>query len=109
LPHGWKNRAIELEDLPVFIQFLEVAFGDHDQVATAERKMQEMIQKTRQFSQYSGKFPVIATDLDWNPSALRDALRMQLSKTITDSLRNSDVTDGLPAFVTVCEKWNYQV
>jgi len=79
VPHGWKNGDIELEDLPVFIQLLEAAFGDHDQVATAERMMREMIQKTREFSQYSGEFPVIATDLDWNPSALRDALRIQLS------------------------------
>jgi hypothetical protein len=104
-----RTETLSWNNLPVFIQVLVAAFRDHDQVATAERKMQEMIQKTHEFSQYSGEFPVIATNLDWNPSALRDAIRMQLSEEMTDSFTNSDVTEELPAFITVCEKQDYQI
>jgi len=79
MPHVREDRTIGLEDQPAFIQLLEAAFGDPDRVATAERQMREINQKNREFSQYYAEFQVIAADLDWNPSALRNALRMGLS------------------------------
>jgi hypothetical protein len=75
LPHVRENGEVGLEDLPAFIQLLETAFGDPDRVATAERNMKEIKQKNREFSQYYAEFQVIATDLDWNPLALRNASR----------------------------------
>jgi len=100
---------IVLEDLPAFIQLLEAAFGDPDQVATAQRKMQEIKQKNRKFSQYYAEFQVIAADWDWNPSALRKALQMALSEGLKDSFTYSDMPDDLPAFMTVCQKQDNQV
>jgi len=104
LPHVREDREIGLEDLPAFLQLLEAAFGDSDQVGTAERKMQEMKQRNREFSQYYAEIQVIAADLDWNPSALRNALWMGLSEEMKDSFTYSAMPEELPAFVTVCQK-----
>jgi len=109
LPHVREDRTIELEDPPAFIQLLEAAFGDPDRVATAERKMREIKQKKREFSQYYADFQVIAADLDWNRSALRNALRMGLSEEMKDSFTYSDMPEELPAFVTVCQKPDNQI
>jgi len=74
LLHIQEDETIGLEDLLAFIQLLEAAFGDPDRVATAKRKMREIKQKNREFSLCYAEFQGIAADLDWNPSALRNAL-----------------------------------
>jgi len=109
LPHVRENGMIGLEDLPALIQLLEAAFGGPDRVGTAERKIQEIKQKNREFSQYYAEFQVIAVDLDWNPSALRNALRIGLSEEIKDSFTYSDIPEELPAFVTICQKRDNQI
>jgi len=109
LPHVQKDGTIGLQDLPAFIQLLEAAFGDPDRVAPAERKMREIQQKNPEFSPYYAEFQVIAADLDWNPSALRNVLRMGLSKEMKDSFTYSYMPEGLPAFVTVCQQWDNQI
>jgi hypothetical protein len=109
LPHVREDGTIGLEDLPAFIQLLEAAVGDPDRVATAERKMRESKQKNHEFSQYYPEFQVIAADLDWNPSALRNARRMGLSEEMKDSFTYSDMPEELPAFVTVCQKLDNQI
>jgi len=109
LPHVRDNGEIGLEDLPAFIQLLEAAFGDPDRVATAERNMKEIKQKNREFSLYYAEFQVIAADLDWNPSALRNALRSGLSEEMKDSFIHTDMLEELPAFVTLCQKRDNQI
>jgi len=52
LPHVRQDGTIGLEDLPAVIQLLEAAFEDPDRVATAERRIQEITQKYREFSQH---------------------------------------------------------
>jgi hypothetical protein len=109
LPHVRDNGDIGLADLPAFIQLLEAAFGDPDRVATAERAMKDIKQKNREFSLYYAEFQVIAADLDWNPSALRNALRSGLSEEMKDSFIHTDMPDELPAFVTLCQKRDNQI
>jgi hypothetical protein len=109
LPHVREDGTIGLEDPPALVQLLEAAVGDRDRVATAEQKMQEIKYKNREFSQYYAEFQVVAADLDWNPSALRNALRMGLSEEMKDFLMYSDMPEELPAFVTVCQKRDNQI
>jgi hypothetical protein len=109
LPHIRENGEIDLGDLTAFIQLLEAAFGDPDRVATAQRNMREINQKNREFSQYYAEFQVIAADLDWNPSALRNALRSRLSEETKDSFIHTDMPDELPAFVTLYQKRDNQI
>jgi len=71
--------------------------------------MREIKQKNRKFSQYYTEFQVIAANLDCNPLALRNALRMGLLEEMKDSFCYSEVPDELPAFVTVGQKWDNQI
>ena len=109
MPHVREDGEIWLADLPAFIQLLEAAFGDPDRVATAEQTIREIKQNNREFSQYYAEFQVIAAELDWNPSALRNALRKGLSEEMKESFMYSDMPEELPAFVTVCQKRDNQI
>jgi hypothetical protein len=109
LPHVEEDGMIGLEDIPALIQLLEAAFGDPDRVATAKRKLREIKQQNHEFSQYYAEFQLIATDLDWNPSALRNSLRVGLSEEMKDSFTYSNMPDELPVFVTVCQKRDNQI
>jgi hypothetical protein len=95
--------------LPAFIQLLGAAVGDPDRVATAERNLREIKQKNHTFSRYSSEFQVIADDLDWNLSALRNALRSGSSEEIKDSFIHTDIPDELSSFVTMCQKLENQI
>jgi hypothetical protein len=55
--------------------------------------MKEMKQKNREFSLYYSEFQVIAADLDWNSSALRNALRSGLSEEMKDAFIHTDMPD----------------
>jgi hypothetical protein len=70
--------------------------------------MREIKHNNREFSQYYAEFQVIAADLDWNPSALRNALRIGLSEEMKDSFTYSDMPEELPAFVAVSQKQDHQ-
>ena len=102
MPHIRKDGEIGLEDLPALIQLLEAAFGDPNLVATAERNMRKIKQQDPKFSQYYAEFQVIAADLDWNSSALQNALKIGLSAETNDYFTYSNLPEELPAFVMVC-------
>jgi hypothetical protein len=57
-----------------------------------------------EFSLYYAEFQVSAADLDWNPSAIHNTIRMGLLEEMKDSFTYSDIPEDLPAFVTVCQK-----
>jgi hypothetical protein len=71
--------------------------------------MKEITQKNREFSQYYAEFQVITADLDWNPLALRNALRSGLSEEMKDSFIHTDMPDDLPAFLMLCQKQDNQI
>jgi len=109
LPHVREDGEIGLEDQPAFVQLLEAALGDPDRVATAERNIREIKQKNCKFSQYYAEFQVIVADLDWNPSALRNILRMGSSEEMKGTFTYSNMPEELPAFVTVSQKRDNQI
>ena len=80
LPQVREDGEIGLDDLPAMIELLEAAFGDPDRVATAERTTREIKQKSHKYSQHYAELQVFTADLDWNHSALRNALRMRWSE-----------------------------
>jgi len=51
----------------------------------------------------------MAADLDWNPSALWNALQMGLYEAMKDPVTYSNMAEELPGFVTVCRKCDYQI
>jgi hypothetical protein len=90
------------EDLPAFIRQLGAEFGSHDRVASTRTKMRELKQMICEFSQYDAEFKVVAADLDWNLSALRNARGMGLSEEMSDVFTHNDMPEDLHTFVTVC-------
>jgi len=66
--------------------------------------MREIKQKISEFYQYYAEFPFITADLDWNPSAHRNALWMGLPAQMTHLFTYSDIPEGLPACVTGFQK-----
>jgi len=60
-------------------------------------------------SQHYAEFQVITADLDRNPLASRNALRIGLSEAIKDSFMYSIMPQQLPTFVMVCQKQNNQI
>jgi len=66
-------------------------------------------QKNWEFSQYYSEFQVIATCLDFNPSALRNAHKMGLCEEIKNSFTYGELSEELPAFVTVCQTRDVQI
>jgi hypothetical protein len=109
LAHVREDGMIGLEDLPVCIQLLEADFGDSDWIATVKRKMREIKQQNREFSLYYAEFQVIAADLDFNPAALWNTLRIGLSEEMKDSFPSCDMPEELPALVTVFQKPENQI
>jgi len=71
--------------------------------------MRESKQKNHHFSQYYAEFQVIAANLDWNPSALRNALWTGLPKEIKDSFTYRDMPEQLPLFVMVGQKRDNEI
>jgi hypothetical protein len=71
--------------------------------------MREIQQTFTQFSQSYAKFKYIAADHDWNPLALRNALRMGLSAEMKDSFTCNNMPEEHLAFVTVCQKRDNQI
>jgi len=74
MPHVREDGVIGREDLPAFIQLLEAAFGDPNQVATSEWTMWQIRQNNCEFSLYYAEFLLIAADLDGMVSAWPSAL-----------------------------------
>jgi hypothetical protein len=109
LRHVQESGELWQEDLQACIQLLEAAFEDPEWVATVERKMREISPKHSEFSQFYAEFEAIAADLDWNPSALRNTLRMELAEEIQHSMTYSDIPEELPAFITVCQTRDFQI
>jgi len=84
---------IRLEGLPPLIQLGEAACGVPERVATVDWNMWEVKQNNSEFSQYNVEGQVIATDLDRNPSALRNSLTMGSSEKIKDCFTSSDMPE----------------
>jgi hypothetical protein len=71
--------------------------------------MREIKQKNHKFSEYCAEFQVIGANLDWNPSALRNPLRMGLSQEMKDSFTYSDMPEELLMFLTIGQKRDNQI
>jgi len=71
--------------------------------------MREIELTNPKFPPYYSEFPVFAVDLDWNPMALWNALRMGLSKELKNSFTYSDIPEELPVFLMVCQKRDNQM
>jgi len=109
IPHVQEERTMGLVDLTAVLQLIEPAFADPDWVTTAEGQTPEIEQKHRQFSKYYAEFQVIAADVNWNLSTLRNNRKMRLSEEMKHSFQYREMPNELPVCVAMCRMQHNQI
>lgn len=92
-------------DEEALIAHLELAFGDPDRKGTAQRQVQTLRQKNREFSAYFAEFNRYVQDTGYNDEAKKAALMVGLSQELKGLLVHSDTQDmGLQKLASHCQK-----
>ena len=99
-----KTGDLKLESLEKLLDLLQLAFGDQDIRATANRELLKLKQKDREFAQYYAEFQRWVPDVDWNEAAQLEVLRQGLSEELKDSLQHCNIPSDLTEFVKMCWK-----
>jgi len=88
-----------IPDVDTLLQILSTAFGDPDEVGTAEREIRGLRQRNSDFATYFAEFQRLMTILSWDPRAKRAALREGLSAELKDALVFVDEKDNFEDYV----------
>lgn len=86
------------------ITYLEVAFGDPDEKSTSQRKLRELRQDKRAFSDYLADFLQIADCTGYNEEAKRADLLAGLSQEIQQALVVVDLPNSLEGTIAQIQK-----
>src|ERR1700693_6336987 len=86
---AWAAPLIETNDavlrnIEQFLALFQAAFDDPDRARTAELSLQGLKQGIRSVSVYASEFRRIATDTQWNDSALMHQFRLGLTEEMKD-------------------------
>jgi len=92
---------INIASVEALITLLENAFGDPDMVRTAERNLQSLRQKNRNFSDYLVDFQRYAAEVSWNNAAKRTSLYEGSSAELKDALVTPDTPDELDQYIAL--------
>jgi len=95
---------INIASVEALITLLKNAFGDPDRVRTAERNLQSLRQKNRNFSDYLADFQRYAAEVSWNDSAKRTSLYEGLSAELKDALVTLDTRDELDQYIMLLKR-----
>jgi len=95
---------INIASVEAVITLLENAFGDPDRVRTAERNLQGLRQKNRNFSDYLVDFQQYAPEISWNDAAKRTSLYEGLSAEVKDALVTLDTADELDQYIILLKR-----
>jgi len=90
---------INIASVEALITLLENAFGNPDRVRTAERNLQSLHQKNRNFFDYLADFQRYAAEVSWNDAAKRTSLYEGLSAKLKDALVTLDTLDELDQYI----------
>ena len=89
----------QLNSWPAFKSGMAKTFGEIDQTTVSANKLRKLTQGTGMASHYAANFRQLATDLDWNESALINQFRFGLSDAVKDMLVHYDYPTKLNDFV----------
>jgi hypothetical protein len=105
-----KPDRIDFATVDDLLNVLDIAFGDPDQTATAERKLETLKQANKEFAVYYAEFQRYAADVDWNEAAKRSALLRGLNNEIKDALMLIDnIPTGFNDFVTSVQRLDNRI
>jgi hypothetical protein len=85
--------CINLATFEDFASTLKEAYGDPDQVSTAERGLTKLCQGNRDFVTYHAKFQHLVVDVDWNDATKRAAFHWGLCDELKDILSTQDIPE----------------
>jgi hypothetical protein len=89
-----------IPDVNGLLEIISTAFGDPDEIGTAEREMRTLRQKNSDFATYYAEFCRLMTILKWDTRARRAALREGLSSELKVGLVFLDEKEDMAGFVT---------
>ena len=92
-PYLERDGNIALADMDAFYAKLQLAFGDPDRKATAQRELQQLRQKNKEFYLYLSDYQRLVPDTGFDDEAKRSILLDGLS----DELKSALITVDLPA------------
>lgn len=99
------RTGVNFADEEALIAHLELAFGDPDRKGTAQRQVQTLRQRNREFSAYFAEFNRYVQDTGYNDEAKKAALMVGLSEELKGLLVHSDTQDmGLQELASHCQK-----
>jgi len=100
---------INIASVEALITLPENAFGDPDRVRTAERNLQSLRQKNRNFSDYLADFQRYAAEVSWNDAAKQTSLNEGLSAELKDALVTLDTPDELDQYIILLKRVDNQI
>ena len=92
-PYLERDGNIALVDMNAFYTKLQLAFGDPDRKATAQRELRQLRQKNKEFYLYPSDYQRLVPDTGFDDEAKRSILLDGLS----DELKSALITVDLPA------------
>jgi len=98
-----------IPDVEAILQILSLAFGDPDEIGTAEREIKYLRQKNSDFATYFAEFQRLMTILRWDSRAKRAALRDGLNTELKDGLVFMDEKEEFGDFVTQLQSMDNRI
>jgi hypothetical protein len=98
-----------IPDIDSLLGILSTAFGDPDEVGTAEREMKSLRQKNSDFATYFAVFQRLMTILRWDSRSKRVALREGLSIVLKDALLFIEEKEEFGAYVTQLQNMDNRI
>jgi len=93
-----------LNSWPLFKEIFSSTFADVDKSASSANKIRKLYQGRQSVSTYAADFRLLASDLDWNDSALKVQFRYGLSNAVRDMLLHFDIPDTLDELIILAIK-----
>jgi len=88
---------------------MEQTFCDPGRVAKVEWNICVINQQNYNISQPNADFHVIATNLNWNPSAIKNARRMELYTEMKNFFLYNEMYYRLSTYIPICQTQNDQI
>ena len=103
-PYLEKDGNIALVDMEAFYTKLQLAFGDPDRKATAQRELRQLRQKNKEFYLYLSDYQRLVPDTGFDDEAKRSILLDGLSDELKSALITVDLPPSLDDTIQVLQK-----
>ena len=103
-PYLEKDGNIALADMEAFYTKLQLAFGDPDRKATAQRELRQLRQKNKEFYLYLSDYQRLVPDTGFDDEAKRSILLDGLSDELKSALITVDLPTSLDDTIQILQK-----